>query len=215
MFCRSDEGLERLSQARRHRRSSLDHQNNLNAVDCVEQYFSDSSVSTTTLEDCDFDSQGRRKKKRTPHAPLPKPVVRHSEVYFTETETESEAPRSRTKDIIPKVNPPPKQHRDKPRYERPRQHNKAASLNDITSASNNRNSLDLALTKLAAKKLTAHDQRSKPVSKKPMDRPRSERPTSGNYGVDTHTYPANFRYDHGHDSRRISTGAMKNVYRNV
>ena len=181
----------RETSSRRKRRNSLDFPPPSTSMIAAEMYFSDSS---TTTEDCEFDSSGRRKRHRMPFPPLPKPVVRHSEVYFTETETESEAPRHKRKEPLPKVDQVP---RCQKRNERVKQY-RAASTTDLNKRNcidspSNRNSLDLALTKLAAKKLTAHEQRARLAGKKPMARPRHQRPLSAVYGnVSSTTLPIPF-----------------------
>lgn len=140
------------------------------------QYFSDTSESTTTTEG-DVDRRKRRRVKPLP--PLKRPVIPHSEVYFTETENESEAPRSRRKEPLPRLDPPPKVHRgDKPKYVRPPRPQSA--IYD----SNNRLSLELALTKGAAKRLNNSLDKQKPhgTGKKPVARPRNPRCSTSLYG---------------------------------
>ena len=177
--------------SRKGRRSSLELPSNLSSAlpsqSTGEMYFSDTSESTITT-DQDFDSTGRRKRRRVkPLPPLPRPVVSHSEVYFTETETESEAPNrpSRRKEPLPKLEPPPKLAKEKPKYDRLRVHK--PNINAEGGHSNlpsNRQSLELALTKGAAKKLntaTTHENKVKVTCKKPVARPRTSRTTSSLY----------------------------------
>ena len=141
------------------------------------QYLSDTSESTTTTEG-DIDRRKRRRVKPLP--PLPKPVIPHSEVYFTETETESEAPLSRRKEPLPRLDPPPKVHRgDKPKYVRPPRPQSA-----ILYDSNNKLSLELGLTKGAAKRLNNSLDKPRPqgTGKKPVARPRNPRCSTSLYG---------------------------------
>lgn len=150
----------------------------------ADMYFSDTSEST--VAEHEFDHNGRRKRRRIkPLPPLPRPIVSHSEVYFTETETENDAPISRSqsrKDDLPKLDPPPRVARDKPRLNRhTRQvgkplpvHTKFAS-EEKTVNNHNKQSLELALTKSAAKKLgTSHSQdfKERVTHRRPVTKPR-------------------------------------------
>lgn len=156
----------------------------------ADMYFSDTSESTTATEH-EFDSNGRRKRRRVkPLPPLPRPIVSHSEVYFTETETESEAPPRvhRRKEHLPKLDPPPKVNRDKPKYDRLRLHKPQHSMESGGTAlhpQSNRQSLELALTKGAAKRLSipvVHENKVKVTYKRPMARPRTNRSSTSLYG---------------------------------
>lgn len=166
--------------SRRGRRNSAELPPLTNTISQTEQYYSDTSESTTITEG-DIDRRKRRRVKPLP--PLPKPVVNHSEVYFTETENESEAPKPRRKEPLPRLDPPPKVHRgDKPKYDRVR----TSRPHSVTYDSNNRLSLELALTKGAAKKLNSSmdgKSRSQAVtSRKPVARPRNPRCATSLYG---------------------------------
>lgn len=203
----------RPTSTRRKRHNSLDFPLSVSMMS-AEMYFSDSS---TTTEDCEFDSSGRKKRRRTPFPPLPKPVVRHSEVYFTETETESEAPRHKRKEPLPRADPLPRCQKRNDKIKPYR----AVSTNDISKrnghdTSNNRNSLDLALTKLAAKKLTAHEQRTRLAGKKPMARPRYQRANSAIYGNVSSTAHSMQYPEHGKVPKRANTVPnAEEMYKNV
>lgn len=144
-----------------------------------------SDTSQSTAAEHEFDSSDRRKRRRVkPLPPLPKPIVPHSEVYFTETETESEAPhRTRRQEPLPKLDPPPKLNKDKPKYDRLRPHKPHQHGADPVPPSHpsHRQSLELALTKGAARQFsipTMHENKVKVMCKKPMARPRSMRPST-------------------------------------
>ncbi|XP_067946429.1 uncharacterized protein [Watersipora subatra] len=155
-----------------------------------EMYYSDTSESTTTTAEQGFGSNDRRKRRRVkPLPPLPRPVIPHSEVYFTETETESEAPHksSRRKEPLPILEPPPRLNRDKPKHDRLKSHKLTMSVEAGVPLQHpiRQHSLELALTKGAAKKLSipvTQETKVKLSYKKPVARPRSSRTSTSLYG---------------------------------